>query len=565
MARHVPGVSAFLNPRLSANNNSVIDGAVQVCLKDATQACSGCNLVQYCSKDCQVADWRHHKKTCKSPLMKDTWIPDWYLTGRKPALISDDVPFAAFGTLKFLWGNMPALEILQIQKNEGVKDDQRNYNLLFAATGDLRNLITTVIGIPDEHKGLCIAVLNDKEFVIVVRNAIMLLVALYFDAETAVPMMIHLWYSALLPIAMVSALRLDILPMIEDVCDKTKDKPEDSLQPKTFAINNRSLRLVLKKQEWVELSKYVQVPADVTAKAADSMRRRVMLAPERVDYRDLDMLFRENGILLPYESENSTLFHHATWPMKDSADPREGWERSQYMNFAGGAKADEHGALFFYLRDQLSKFCGRLRNVNIAFQMHCVNVKDVEKSIGDIKFDRIEMANICDRGYIGPHDCLQVFSKLLKPKSENPRATPLMIFLNAVAETEHAMQKTDMKTFHNGLQLAMRRLMKLMPMDQARFAGIKSTDELGRNPHFVRRSGRHDLLKNWDVYFDIFMQDAMLEEFAKLCELKIKKKHSLTEPWPFKVSARATTAEFEVLCASGFSGYERYMEFEQTK
>ena len=151
--------------------------------------------------------------------MKDTWVPDYYSSGRQPAFIGDGPPMVTFGEQKYLWGNMPALDILHLEENEGTADTDRDFTLLFAASGDLRNVIKSYVGLPKGYNAKCTLVLNDKEFIVVARNAIMLLAALHFDPETSVPMIIHLWYSALLPAAIVDALRLSILPLIEDVCD----------------------------------------------------------------------------------------------------------------------------------------------------------------------------------------------------------------------------------------------------------------------------------------------------------------------------------------------------------
>lgn len=39
----------------------------KVCKGDAKQKCSGCQSVFYCSRNCQVADWKNgHKNECKS-------------------------------------------------------------------------------------------------------------------------------------------------------------------------------------------------------------------------------------------------------------------------------------------------------------------------------------------------------------------------------------------------------------------------------------------------------------------------------------------------------------------
>ena len=39
--------------------------ARQECLNPPTSQCSRCLRIFYCSKECQVADWRKHKKSCR--------------------------------------------------------------------------------------------------------------------------------------------------------------------------------------------------------------------------------------------------------------------------------------------------------------------------------------------------------------------------------------------------------------------------------------------------------------------------------------------------------------------
>jgi hypothetical protein len=247
--------------------------------------------------------------------MKGSWEPEWYRSGRQPAFIGEGPSLAMFGNRKYLWGNMPALDILQLQNNENKTcETSHNFNLLFAASGDLRNAIKTIARLPEGYDGKCVAVLNDMDFIIVARNVIMLLIALQFEPDVAVPMMIHLWYSALLPSYVMQAIQTNILPMVEHVCQKIKTKPGGALQAKTFEIGGRKLRITLKKDEWPRLARFCQVPEGLTAEAAQRIRRRITLAPERVDYRDRALLnmsagvrqgemhFRHTGVLLPYGS-----------------------------------------------------------------------------------------------------------------------------------------------------------------------------------------------------------------------------------------------------------------------
>lgn len=71
--------------------------------------------------------------------MKATWKPSWAAEARKPVFIGDDDdkarPFDAVshGRQKYLWGNVPALDVLNLQQNEGV-DFNGDLRLLFAGT-----------------------------------------------------------------------------------------------------------------------------------------------------------------------------------------------------------------------------------------------------------------------------------------------------------------------------------------------------------------------------------------------------------------------------------------------
>ncbi|KAF2629959.1 hypothetical protein BU25DRAFT_419613 [Macroventuria anomochaeta] len=112
---------------------------------------------------------------------------------------------------------MPTLGILNLKNNEGSADTKHDFALLFAASGDPRNVMKTIASLPADYKGKRDVIINNIDFDVVARNTTMLLVTLYYEVDTVVPMIIHIWYSALVASAMVQSLRSDILPMIEDV------------------------------------------------------------------------------------------------------------------------------------------------------------------------------------------------------------------------------------------------------------------------------------------------------------------------------------------------------------
>ncbi|KAF1362388.1 hypothetical protein EJ07DRAFT_174795 [Lizonia empirigonia] len=565
-------LAVYLNPALCANHHNTADGLAQ-CKNSAGNACGGCQLVQYCSKECQKADWKRHKAICKSELMKESWTPGWHREYRTPAFIGDGPPMVQFGAKKYLWGNMPALDILNLKDNEKDIDPKHNFALLFAASGDPRNVFKTIVGLPVQHEGKCDVVLNDWDFDIVARNAIMLLVALHYDPEVAVPMIIHIWYSALLPSGMVQSLQSDILPMIEEVCGKIKSKARDSLQSKTFTIRGRTLRLVLKKEEWMNLVAYIQVPEGLSAKEAQMLRHDIVLAPARIDYRERAMLqwppalrvgemyFRSSGVLLPlgcslaaFDTPNPTLFQTHDWPMMDNASPRDGWSNVEHSKHSLVAKADAFGAVFALLRDLLLKFCERVTKFKISFDLYCVNAMEIASHVGAMRFDRIEISNICDRFYVGPQLSLKVFSPLLKDKAANPKATLLMLFLNAVKEIE--FNSSDAVKMINK-RSALTRVRKYLPMDTS--SSLTNIDD----PYFIRCMASFDLLTDWSTNFDVFSKKTQLATVAALCGVKMKSKNTIIEAWPYTVGPRATKKEFDILAAESTSGIERYVEFEK--
>ncbi len=251
--------------------------------------------------------------------MKSEYVPGWIKQDRTPSWVSDKELSSDFGVKQYLWGNMPAVDMLNMGKNEGVSGNHRDMNLLFAASGDIRNAVKSIVdGLSYGYDGRCTLVINDINFMVVARNAILLFVALSLEPDEAVPIMIHIWYSALLPHAMIDTLRHMVLGRFAEVCEKIKDKPSTSLQAKTFYFGRGSLRLVLKKHQWDELKDYFNVPPGLTQEDAQAIRRRVMLAPERVDYlhralcnqppaiRVATVTFREDGILLPHGASRGT-------------------------------------------------------------------------------------------------------------------------------------------------------------------------------------------------------------------------------------------------------------------
>ncbi len=79
--------------------------------------------------------------------------------------------------------------------------------------------------------------------------------------------------------------------------------------------------------------------------------------------------------------------------MKDDAGPFEGWDYYEYTKFAPKATNDVIGSLFFFLRDMLSRFCKRIKTIDIHFQLFNVDARMVPGYLDtqESQFDRIEV------------------------------------------------------------------------------------------------------------------------------------------------------------------------------
>ncbi|KAF2444501.1 MYND finger family protein [Karstenula rhodostoma CBS 690.94] len=573
-------VAAFFHPALCANTRHEVDGKASPCQNAPALICKNCKLVQYCSADCQSAHRVHHNVNCKSPFMKETWSPSWIRNNRTPAFyVHSGPPVTMFGARKYLWGNIPALGILNVVKNEGVTDVvHRDLNVLFAASGDIRNLVKTVTTIPDAYDGTWKAVINDRDFDVVGRNIILLMTALSYTAEVATPIMIHLWYSALIPSCMLHCLQVDILPLIEDVCGKVKDKSPDNILAKTFKLTGGDLRVALRKAEWSRLADLFNVRGGLTSEKATAIRQRNTMAPEREDYvdralldfspvqRELVMHFRRTGVLIPFGSSqdkfdtpNPTFFQGSEWPMKDDANPFWGWERSDWIKNVQTAEADELGALFFYLRDTLHEFCLRIQKMKSTVWAFNEDASHLPKHVDGSKFDRIEISNICDRGYMGPESCVRTFGPMLKDKGENSKASLLMLFMNATPEENH-VQPSYLK--QQAFGSSMIRLNRLWPVDKTSMKRqMMNENAFMQSADFISRISCHDMFLDFDKLFQPMLKET--NRYAIANGMRVKNKPTIIDKWPYRVSDTMTKKEFDDRRASGLMGYERYVELER--
>ncbi|KAL4902222.1 hypothetical protein BDW74DRAFT_181072 [Aspergillus multicolor] len=239
--------------------------------------------MSYCGRDCQKAHWRQHKEDCKSPLNTSEWQPQNLINeAPKPAkpavinLLAPKNPESQTNAEKFLWGNTPAIDVLKLESYEGVSHSEP-LRLLFAASGDLRNVVKTIGELPETFRGSLEFTLNDRDIDVVARNFILLYIAQAGSIlETDIESITHLWYSALVREDEMATVQDLVCPLIQDACDKIRDDPYYGEPRSTFArtwvFYERSLKPLLSKSSWNSLLPRLKVPRrlDSTTRTSDA-------------------------------------------------------------------------------------------------------------------------------------------------------------------------------------------------------------------------------------------------------------------------------------------------------
>ncbi|KAF2230331.1 hypothetical protein EV356DRAFT_345567 [Viridothelium virens] len=566
------------------------DGIERHCAKHAGIFCKECELVQYCCRNCQQEHWEVHKIDCKSSYLQKTWKPAWDEERRISSfLLEDDAgsPFQHFGPPKYLWGNMPAFDVLKLSQNEG-PDYHRDLRILFPACGDFRNAIVSIEGLPSAYDGLLECFLNDRDFDVVARNAIMLLLAMFCDPDNVCEMILHIWYSASITSEMLRELRQKILPLIKDVLAKIEDESGHDLFSKTFKVGSCSVRLILSKESWQLMPAYLLGAPELDAANAEMARNSIMFAPSRRHFRERALFNcppawrfgalhqRTNGVLLPFAASrsaftepNPTFFPRTIeWPMKDSSDPLFDWDCHLVQTGCGNAKADVYGALYFYLRGLLRKFYRHLHSsAKTSFVVSHHNAISLPELMRDLQssesapilFDRIDCSNVADEEFLGIKKTLATVGPFLKPKSENPHATILTLFLNAIDNADSSSGNTGKR---DAFRQHYRTLMSLNPWALQEF---HSGEPSLRNPAFVRIAGDTKLLRDHEKFFNMHMIKQDFSAAAFHAGVKMKQHHTIIEAWPMRLKKEqgetGAKEEFELLRASGHVGCERYVEW----
>ncbi|KAK2752567.1 hypothetical protein FQN55_006680 [Onygenales sp. PD_40] len=546
------------------------------CSEQGSKACSRCSLVLYCGKECQTAHWPVHKSDCNSNIRKSTWRPAWERENRRPTFVAHlstevKIDGSVYGGRQNLFSEFPAIDLLRLKDNEG-QNTTRDLSILLAATGDLRNLVETIVNLPDSYNGRISFDINDRNRTVVTRNLIILLAAFNLPPEVASTVMLHLWYSAFLPEWVMTCIKDKVLPALQDFNGNSGDG---------WSYKNATLRadssVKIKKRVLSQFSGNSGIPFG----EASTLRKAVTLAPCRQDYTHRTLFhlspswrlpllkFRLDGVLLPFGASrenfqipNPTFFGGKSWPMAEHADPLAGWDLNEVLQSGHKARNDTYGHLYLHVRQKFLKFCQIISTLKLnirLFETELEKFLDPREAPKDNvrSYDRIEIGSLADSVHfgtehtIGPLNTLGYFNLVLKPKAENPHAAILMFLLRAIRDK--ARQAGDR------ILPPKQKVLQFVPARQA------GSPPALNNADFFKFVDATNMFKDFDIPFNMFIEAAMFGDIEALLGLGIKSNHTIVPKWPMRLKKEPTQHEFDMLLGSRHEGSERYVELIRTR
>ncbi|KAL8670788.1 MAG: hypothetical protein Q9168_004686 [Polycauliona sp. 1 TL-2023] len=481
-------------------------------------------------------------------LGKNSWKPTWAREKRKPAFMALDEPVELpyFGPPHCLWGYTPAFDLLRIEKNEGDSYAQ-DLDLLFAASGDPRNLMLTVNGLPTTYEATMNCILNDISIRVVARNIVMLLLAAQLPPVEAAEVILHVWYSARLTKGMSAVIDKCVRHRIAGVTFKIKDQSDTALLAKTWTFGSTVIAVRLTKAHWGVVLTMLDAKHDLAK--SEEQRRKVILAPHRLDYREHRLLFDEND---------------GTWLQMDCADPRAGWPAHSILSALHTDRSprnDTNGLLYFHIRSIIERFCQKVQNPvhNLNLVLYCGDAASLPKQLGGkarfTGFDRVEVGHVVDHAWLGLSHTLKTFAPLLKKRVLNPRAALVALFLNACEEAARVM---DIQSNVGEPTSRMNRALEYLSLDNGGMIAPNS-------PQMMTIATAMDLLKDYDRIFAWYMDRFKFDACSKHFGLQMRVQNSVVEAWPMRLKKKfgeeGAKEEFQDLLSSPFQEVERFVEW----
>ncbi|KAJ2915810.1 hypothetical protein MD484_g4599, partial [Candolleomyces efflorescens] len=436
------------------------------------------------------------------------------------------------------------MDVVNMPLNEN--DPTRDLSLAFIASGDLRDVIKTVNGLPENYSGKLTILLNDGNLPTACRNLILLLVlGGYNDEAIGTDIALHFWYSILLPAAYKQLLASAILTFLGFGGKGRTTAPPPFMLTETSTV---MLPMVLGREE--EMLRYLGA-CNVRPEAAKMEHQRIRNVPSNKDtasrmyynlkpsHRVAFQEYRRTGMLLPFGADhspytvaNSSLFEERSgkWFQDDRADPLHGWDICEVVAKGkehGASSEDIYGCLYFFLQSELRRFHQRIHKFRIAFRVTAfdatVLANLIKKNVmvnydipSSIRFDRIVTSNILDQIYVGMMGVMEPWAPLL---SKSRTAAIVGYFMNWRAHEEAATVDGASKSINDEIE---NKLKRRYPKS------VSSKNPLEKTNEAMSLYDEMNLLYDNSKPFLAYLKKQGLNSALHRTDLRLRDRHTIT-------------------------------------
>jgi len=157
--------------------------------KTGLRLCGSSRKEWYCNKEWQRNSWPTQKANCQVISAKTEEL------SRQLKMVFDlkkSLTGPGLGTA-YYWGNMPAVDLINLPLNEGVQYN-KPLSILVCGVGDPRNVALSLSQLPDSYKEELTFVLNDICPCVIART-VLLLYMLIKGGEQIANSVTQIWYS----------------------------------------------------------------------------------------------------------------------------------------------------------------------------------------------------------------------------------------------------------------------------------------------------------------------------------------------------------------------------------
>lgn len=363
-------------------------------------------MQKYCSVECKEASSSSHKSMCdKFQVYQSKPAPP------PPSSSSDDAEYLQNLPHHALFSSAPAINIL------GLVDDDTwalgQINILLAASGDLGSLVKTIAEIPKDCQSHFNFRINDHDMNVVARNLVIILAAIH--GSSLVPTaeaIVHFWYSSYLSDSVSQVLHdavgATLDGIVERICSFEVDDNMVCGISQPWGTSNPSeplkkLNLIFRKPSYLKLRGCIEqeekgAKREMRETALDQHWKDTDQDMTRTKSRwRLDKLFYlSRGVLLPagitsrdFRYLNPTFFRDRC--LEQPRLPIDGWRLVDVLQVKSNVPSNDlTGKLFYYLRNMVAQFIGRLENLHVSFTL----TQEDAGRISSTEWDYIDASNL---------------------------------------------------------------------------------------------------------------------------------------------------------------------------